>query len=531
MAEPFPAPTPDPSSSRSDSAGSATESDRVWNFVRAQRRAFAEIEARLEAELARLGTACSELSAEATSADGAAPTAAGRSLELGQSAARLGELRASLIQELDEARKQQGAELARLQALEARVDERKAELHDEQARLRHAQRDVARLRELYQAETKQLAEDRERCGRRARDLDAELAEIAEMRSRTAAQRQRIAEGLRGRRAEMDEEFNHRRREFEESLVAVVRQKDQIKQQLTVLDEQNRGLEEQVRELQAALSAQQNSASAAAFGGHEVIDRLNVEKQQLVERASAAEAQIVELTEELNETSRELAGLQKLLAERSSAADAEQQGDLRRRLEMAVDDLKIEKARSAELQRKLAQAPAASAAPGDATDWESQKRRLLATLEADDAGGPQQKRERLQIEEAILATDRTVAEKDREIEELQTQLLAMQRTHYGTMAVGAAAVADVLDKDEIIRQERENLQQLQHEWREKLRRAEVDISVERAKLARERADLEEKLRLYEDQQAQRAKHDAAAPKDKPAKPDRGRWLTRLGLKDE
>ena len=116
--------------------------------------------------------------------------------------------------------------------------------------------------------------------------------------------------------------------------------------------------------------------------------------------------------------------------------------------------------------------------------------MLASLEAD--GDPEQAAERIKIEEVIRTTEESLAQRDREISDLK-ELLEQQSAHLGSMAVGAAAVAEALNTDEIVQQERDNLQHLQEEWRAKLRQAEVDISVERAKLARERADLEETAR--------------------------------------
>jgi hypothetical protein len=100
-----------------------------------------------------------------------------------------------------------------------------------------------------------------------------------------------------------------------------------------------------------------------------------------------------------------------------------------------------------------------------------------------------------------------------------------------MAVGAAALSGLLDSDEIIRQQRERLAELQAEWEEKMRRAEIDISMERAKLARERAELEEGRRSLEDQlQIQRPANADSSDSTNPASPPRGRWLSRLGLRD-
>jgi hypothetical protein len=122
----------------------------------------------------------------------------------------------------------------------------------------------------------------------------------------------------------------------------------------------------------------------------------------------------------------------------------------------------------------------------------------------------------------------VAEKEHELQELR-RLLDSQAQQVGDVAVGAQAVAHLLDADELVRQERESLKQLQEGLREQLRKAEVDISLERAKLARERAELDEKLRGWETERACSG-GTTDGPGDKGKKPAGRKWLTRLGLGD-
>jgi len=192
-------------------------------------------------------------------------------------------------------------------------------------------------------------------------------------------------------------------------------------------------------------------------------------------------------------------------------------------------------RLADAENRLAQAsqgnPEGAGRPrpaGGVLDWESEKRRILAALEAEnDPGSEPSQKTRTEIEEVLRRTDLLVADKSREIAELK-QLLQDQSANLGSVAVGAAALGDILDRDAIIREERENLHRLQVEWQEKLRKAEVEISIERARLARQHAEIDEKLRT---QGGAHSKPDA--PGSAPPKPDKssaGRWLARLGLKD-
>ena len=119
---------------------------------------------------------------------------------------------------------------------------------------------------------------------------------------------------------------------------------------------------------------------------------------------------------------------------------------------------------------------------------------------------------------------------REIEELRG-LLQNQSNSIGQMAVGASVFAGMLDSDELIRMERENLRVMQETMREQLRKAEVDISLERARVARERTEFEERLQVFEKERAQWTQGNpgsAAGTSDKSRKSPGGRWLARLGL---
>ena len=106
-------------------------------------------------------------------------------------------------------------------------------------------------------------------------------------------------------------------------------------------------------------------------------------------------------------------------------------------------------------------------------------------------------------------------------ELQS-LLASQSGNLGAVAVGAAAVGQMIDQDTVVQQQRETLKRLQEQWMDKLREAEIDISRERAQLARQSVELDEKRRALE-MLHPGGEAEAGAL-------GRGRWLARLGLKD-
>jgi len=171
------------------------------------------------------------------------------------------------------------------------------------------------------------------------------------------------------------------------------------------------------------------------------------------------------------------------------------------------------------------------------DWESQKRRMLAQLEADfDGNDEQQQKQKLSIEEAIQKTNQVVAGKDQELAAKEQQIEELRRQLEGQASGSEAAAvnmssvaAGVLDNDELIRQERESLKKLQDSLREQLRQAEIELSMERAKIARQRAEMEEKIHTFEADRAKLVSAEGQKNADTGKKPSRGRWLERLGLR--
>lgn len=247
-------------------------------------------------------------------------------------------------------------------------------------------------------------------------------------------------------------------------------------------------------------------------------------------AVEAQAEIDELRAERDRLSTELAELRRSGMQASDGDESERE-ELRNRIDMAMADLRQANAQVADLKRQLAQrsSGAAAAAPTTGNDWESQKRLLLAQLEADDAGTPQQKKERLKIQEVIEKTDSAIAEKNAEIAELKA-LLEMRPAGGAAgaeTAFGAAAISQLLDGDELVKQQRDALERMQQELQEKLRQAEIDVSLERAKLARERADFQEKLEKFEEDRT-RSQDSASRSDEKSKAPGRRNWLDHLGL---
>jgi chromosome segregation ATPase len=416
---------------------------------------------------------------------------------------------AAIQQELAEqlARLMQQADAPRPADTQPALDEARREC--EQLRAQITEQEAGRT--ALQGETESLRQEAERLAAENQRLGEELAQrpaAATDAAQTGASHE--CEQLRAALAE-----------HEAGRTALQGEVESLRQEVQHLAAENQRLGEELATRPAAPAdaalAEREAEQAALHGEVESLrqelQRLATENQRLGEELAQRPAEAPEALLDVSRAQEEYENLQ-------------------RRYQMALDDLKAERAQVAQLESKLAQAasglPSSNPAAGQpaGSDWESQKRRLLASLEADfEEDNEETRRDRLNVEEAIRRTDAVVAAKNQEIEKLQS-LLQEQSASVGSMAVGAAAVAEVLDKDEVIRQERQNLQALQEEWRDKLRHAEVEISVQRAKLARHQAELEERARLIEEQSRGVSLEE---PEERKEKPSRGNWLRRLGLK--
>ncbi len=225
---------------------------------------------------------------------------------------------------------------------------------------------------------------------------------------------------------------------------------------------------------------------------------------------------------------------------SSDVDANQLEALRNQvhdLESQIAELEKQNDElTGQVNRSRMQAAVASTeASNETLSWAERKQLILdqmeaETFDADDfvasldanSGDPT-----LKADDPVEYVNRLceeLARREEEIRELQHLLEQQSETSRQGVSIGAAGIASMLDSDELVREERERLQILQDEWEEKFRQAEIDASLERAKLSRERRELAakqseveaelERLRL----QAQRERE-----KESPRK-----WLSQLGL---
>lgn len=210
---------------------------------------------------------------------------------------------------------------------------------------------------------------------------------------------------------------------------------------------------------------------------------------------------------------------------SAESDDAAMADLQRRFEMAVEDVRELRAEKEELEERLARKADASegVVAGGEEKWEELKRKLLLSLE-DESEEPTEGRreERASIEHTIRITDDVVASKDREIHELREQMESLGEQH----AAGAVhSLQETIDADEVVMQHRQRIADIETELTEKLRQAELELSLERAKIAREQTELAEwriELEAIRDAIPQRGEGGNSGGAGKT------RWFSKLGL---
>ncbi len=348
--------------------------------------------------------------------------------------------------------------------------------------------------------------------------DAKVNELAWLEKECAA-----AEESRNQLALEFENLLKRHKETEATLAKTLEKQEQYAALLKNAEEKIAELSESTAHEEELEQAQRKFELALVDA--QKLKRENAELQEeLTRRPEKSEAESPELVSLRVERDALASRVAELEATPTQVVDPDAERrmeDLQRRFEMAVEDVRHLKQENAQLHEKLAKAPQAanhSASTSGAMDWQSQKARLLATLESEDEEvlSHERREERMSIEETISTTDRVIADKEREIADLRAQLVDQSFAAVAPVDVSN----EVIDKDELIAAERAKLAALQKEWHDKLRTAEMEMSIQRAALARKESDIEHKL-----QAALQAAADA--PNTPDGKPRR-KWLSALGL---
>ena len=350
-------------------------------------------------------------------------------------------------------------------------------------------------RDAWSKDRAALEQDRDAFKLQADELDARL------RASQDEWRNQLLD-FESRLQEQHSSWNEQRSDWAATRAALERERDEVQQKFELALQDVQRLRERVAEMEHDLARR---PEADQVDSTELV-ALRAERETLARRIEELEQQPAA----------------------SIDADVEQQlADLQRRFELAVEDVRDLKTKNAKLESQLVASKAGSPTPkldAGGMDWESQKRRMLAALEGDDDSEPERQQERVTIEATIEMTDAVVAEKDRQIAQLTAELEAARSLPVEDNEDRTRKISELIDADEIIAEHRKLSHQHEREMEAKLRAAELELSVERAKMARQKAELEE---LRDNLESQRQLYESTGTIPPPGAPRR-RWLSKLGI---
>ncbi len=418
---------------------------------------------------------------------------------------------------------------AELEELRARLDTRDGELAKRAAELAEFESQLMG-REVEVTQRSSELDDRDaHLSRRDQELDAREQAI-NGRDALWGEQQSSTQALEAQLAEQQSQITALQTAAESSSAQLAGERDKLRASLSAQRDELAAVEQATVSATAERDELQQKFSLAHEDVQRFRSRVAELEQELANRPAKDQTDTIELVAVRAERDALAQRVEELENQPQVAIDGsadEQLADLQRRFELAVEDVRELKNKNALLESKLAapRAQASTSADAGGMDWESQKRRMLASLEgAADDRDPAREEELASITNTIQITDAVVAEKDEQIRRLQAQLVEAAVPPIVDDQSHEAAVSELVDQDEVIKEHRRRIAQLQQELEDKLRAAELELSVERAKIARQRAELDQ---LKVDLDAVRKNlpsHGTAAAPQLPKK----RWLSKLGL---
>lgn len=390
-------------------------------------------------------------------------------------------------------------------------------------------RELNQQLELAAKLTSDLTRQTSHLDEQRQNLAAELSQALQWKARVARQRKSLAQHFLEQRQELSATLASQQAsaqaEFEQ-------QREQQQQRFAALQDELALAQQHSATLAAQLESQTQTNTQ--------LDCLQTELNELRCQLQVAEEQRQSAEEAQQAT---LAALEELRERPPAADNAEQLTQANRELESVEQqlyDLQLElldlRSQNSDLASQIAkhQLNATAARPHECLNqesltWEERKQLIMQQLDADaDAEQVPETTvlKNLEIEDIINTTQKEIERRDREIGELHS-IIEQQSSAREGMAIGAAAIAQMLDADELISQERQKLKDIQREWEDKLRQAEIDLSMERAKLARERTQLETEL-----EQARKSPPSPFVEIEGQTKAQARtrKWLEHLGLKE-
>lgn len=218
-------------------------------------------------------------------------------------------------------------------------------------------------------------------------------------------------------------------------------------------------------------------------------------------------------------------LRKQLAEVVQHGESEDQSanlaeifELKRKLELTLEELQEAKSENYRIKSNP------SSAVSSGATWEETKEALLASLE-NESQMESCLEDPAALVESLREAHAIIQQKEQTIQQLELLLEESNsvENHSGSENTPEDPQHEqkqkLIDESAVIAEEKNRLNALEEQWRQKIGEAEIELSKERAKLARERAALDEKLKSLEEDESEEG---AAVSQSK------RKWWDRLGL---
>ena len=319
--------------------------------------------------------------------------------------------------------------------------------------------------------------------------------------------------------------------------AVAALKEELDEHLTLNAEALNGLTREIADLKDRSTPEVEPSQLADAISQQIAIRVEPEPTDLTEvlaELSALKNSVAELSQQQPVA---------IAPAEADSNDSERNEELMLEIEYLRGQITDLESANEALERKLENAPALSESSSghERMTWEQRKEMMLRQMEDDTfdaeefvASLPSDTQVDVDPISFVQEMIQSLRERDEQLLDLECELEMLRNStdqpageEIG-VTVGAAAIAEMVDSDELLREEREKLQHLQEEWEERFRESEIAASLERAKISRERhelairnAELEEQLVHFRRESEQN--RDAGGNNSR-------RWLAKLGLTD-
>lgn len=246
-----------------------------------------------------------------------------------------------------------------------------------------------------------------------------------------------------------------------------------------------------QENQQSVSPDNASAASAAHSASKIYEQIEALRQEVMEEEGVAglddrqddESKAWEFLsalsyEELLDTAVELSVERDVLYRQTiQQPDPKKLEVLRDQFIHAIDEIKTLREQNAQLQRLQPTSPIAEVDRSGEADWETQKNNLLSRLAGD-------------AEEAAPSPP---SHDDQINKRLQYVIhgLKQENTKLRARLKQKSPRDEILDRDEVVQQELQRLQEVQEQWQEKVRSGELQLSKDRADIARKKLQLDER----------------------------------------